>query len=77
MTPEESTVKFLQLNPAQQRLQIRDEIHALVTDFHMHCVDPVAHHNGDGRFKHQIKDKGPVVAVLAALILILEALGYA
>ncbi len=40
-----------------------------------HLTDPLAHKNGN-RLKSEIKDKGPIVAILTALIIMMEALGY-
>lgn len=44
--------------------------------FTRHLTDPNAHRN-TSRFKHEIKDKGPVVVILTTIIIIIEALGYA
>ena len=75
MTPTDpTTVQFMNLTPDEQRLQIRDEVHALGSRFIVHCKDPGAHRDGN-RLKGELRDKGPVVAVLGALILLLEALG--
>lgn len=41
-----------------------------------HLTDPNAHHNSS-RLRHELKDKGPVVVILTAIIIIIEALGYA
>lgn len=40
-----------------------------------HLADPNAHHP-EGRLRFEVKDKGPVVAILAAIVIIVEALGY-
>ncbi len=41
-----------------------------------HISDPNAHHPG-GRLRHEVRDKGPVVAILTAVVILIEVLGYA
>ena len=72
-----STIEFLALDPARQRLQIRDEVHGLSTQFQVHCADPLAHSVDESRLKHEVRDKGPIIAILAAILIIVEALGLA
>jgi hypothetical protein len=49
---------------------------ALYGLFTSHINDPNAHHDSS-RLKHEIKDKGPIVVILTAIIVLIEALGYA
>lgn len=75
-TEAPSTIEFLGLSPPEQRLQIRDEVHCLAQEFNSHIKDPAAHKPGNSRIEAEVRDKGPTVAILAALLVLIEVLGY-